>query len=211
MLVRLDRGSQPVTHKILLATLSASLLFSTSSVAADLAQPVASIEAPPVIEDSGRFFNEARVGVLASADNTATNEEDGAFITGMLLFDPWGHMEAQGFDRLLRPRIHVGGTVATEDEANQVYAGFSWTANLTDRFFLELGFGGTLHDGDLEGTSDGPKLGCRALFHEYAAAGFNVTERWSVIGHIEHSSHADLCDGPNNGLTRGGVMVGYKF
>jgi hypothetical protein len=189
------------------------LLFSTSSFAADPASPAVQADSDAPLLQPGTIFDEVRFGVLTSADNSEVNEEDGQFITGMFFFDPWGHREAQGFERLLRPRIHVGGTVATEDEANQVYAGLSWTADLTDRFFLELGFGGTVHDGDLgfNDGGDGPKLGCRTLFHEYVAAGLNVTERWSVIAHIEHSSHANLCDGPNNGLSRAGVMVGYKF
>ncbi|MCJ8518189.1 hypothetical protein ABID21_000915 [Pseudorhizobium tarimense] len=199
-------------HKVILSTFIASAIYSTASFAADFA-PAAPLEAHPVAHEAGRIFDEARFGVLTSIDHSGANKEDGYFITGMLLFDPWGYTEAQGFDRLLRPRIHVGGTVATEDEANQIYAGFSWTANVTDRFFLELGFGGTLHDGDLDVSDggDGPELGCRALFHEYVAAGLNVTEKWSVIAHLEHSSHANLCDGPNNGLSRGGLMVGYKF
>jgi len=160
-----------------------------------------------------RLLDEVRIGSLVAVDKTETNDERGAFISGMVFFDPWGHNEAQGWEKLIKPRIHVGGNVATADEANQIYAGFSWTANLTDRFFLEGGFGGTLHDGDLvaDGT-DGPKLGCSLLFHEYAAAGFNLNEQWRVVAHIEHSSHADLCKNrPNNGLSRAGVMIGYKF
>lgn len=200
-------------HKLYAVSAVAAVLASNCAFAADLPAAEAPISAVPVVEDTGRIFDEARFGVLTSVDSSDLNGEDGAFVTGMLLFDPWGHMDAAGWDRLLRPRIHVGASIATEGEANQVYAGFSWTANVTDRFFLELGFGGTLHDGDLDigDGGDGPKLGCRALFHEYVAAGFNVTDRWSVIAHLEHSSHADLCDGPNNGLSRGGVMVGYKF
>lgn len=200
-------------HKLYAVSAVVAVLSSTGAFAADLSASKAPTVAAPVVEDIGRIFNEARFGVLTSVDSSDLNGEDGAFVTGMLLFDPWSHMEAAGWDRLLRPRIHVGGTIATEGEANQVYAGFSWTANVTDRFFLELGFGGTLHDGDLDidDGGEGPKLGCRALFHEYVAAGFNVTDRWSVVAHLEHSSHANLCDGPNNGLSRGGVMVGYKF
>ena len=212
MPARASRGLQQLMHKLLIASIFASVSLSTTSHAADFA-PIPALEGGPVAQETGRIFDEARFGVLASVDDADTYEEDGYFITGMLLFDPWGHMQAEGFDRLLRPRIHLGGTVATEGEANQVYAGFSWTTNVTDRFFLEMGFGGTLHDGDLDRNDggDGPKLGCRALFHEYVAAGVNVTEKWSVMAHLEHSSHANLCDGPNNGFSRGGVMVGYKF
>lgn len=153
-------------------------------------------------------IDEARFGSLISVE-----DEDGAFLAGVLFFDPWGHNDAQGLDKLARPRIHVGSVLSTAGETNQVYAGLSWTANVTERFFLELGIGGAIHDGDLNDSDggDGPKLGCRTLFHEYAAAGYNVTDNWSVIAQVEHSSHAELCNGPNNGLSRVGMLVSYRF
>lgn len=153
-------------------------------------------------------IDEARFGSLMSVE-----DEDGAFVTGVLFFDPWGHNDVRGVEKLARPRIHVGGALSTAGEVNQIYAGFSWTANVTERFFLEVGIGGTLHDGDLNNSDggDGPTLGCRALFHEYAAAGYNVTDNWSVIAQVEHSSHAELCNGSNNGLSRAGLLVSYRF
>lgn len=158
------------------------------------------------------IFDEIRFGALVAADKTPTNDEKGSFVTGMVFFDPWNHDEAQGLQKLVRPRVHVGADIATSDEASQIYAGFSWTANITDFLFLEAGFGGSLNNGDLEldGTR-GPKLGCHTLFHEYAAVGINLDPKWRIVGQIEHSSHANLCGEPNNGLTRAGVLVGYKF
>ncbi|HEX2148257.1 MAG TPA: hypothetical protein VHG11_11500 [Pseudorhizobium sp.] len=38
-----------------------------------------------------------------------------------------------------------------------------------------------------------------------------VTDQWSLIAHLEHSSHATLCEGPNEGLSRGGLVASYKF
>lgn len=153
-------------------------------------------------------IDEARFGSLISVE-----DEDGAFLAGVLFFDPWGHNDTQGLEKLARPRIHVGSVLSTAGETNQVYAGLSWTANVTERFFLELGIGGTIHDGDLNDSDegDGPKLGCRALFHEYAAAGYNVTDHWSVIAQVEHSSNAELCNGRNSGLSRVGMLVSYRF
>ena len=181
-------------HVLLSAGLAATL-FSTTITPANAQEPI---------------FDEARFGVLASVDNG--HHEDGVFATGMIFFDPWGHDAAQGIDKLLRPRIHLGGSLSTAGEISQVYAGFSWTADLTDRLFLEVGVGGAVHDGDLDyDDGSGPALGCRLLFHEYAAAGFKLTDNWRLTAQIEHSSHAELCDGPNDGLSRAGVMVGYKF
>ncbi|MGE7369394.1 acyloxyacyl hydrolase [Neorhizobium sp. NPDC001467] len=180
---------------------SALMISASATVAADM-----ETAAPKPI------FDEVRFGALVASDKTTNNDERGAFVTGMVFFDPWNHDEAQGFEKLVRPRVHVGADVATAGEASQIYAGFSWTANVTDFLFLEAGFGGSLNNGDLDydGTR-GPKLGCHTLFHEYAAVGVNLDPKWRIVGQIEHSSHANLCGEPNNGLTRAGVMVGYKF
>jgi lipid A 3-O-deacylase len=156
------------------------------------------------------IFDEARFGVLTSVDGG--HHEDGVFLTGMVFFDPFDHRDARGWDKLARPRIHIGADVSTAGATDQVYAGFSWTANLTDRLFFETGFGGTLHDGNLDHRNDnGPRLGCRALFHEYAALGINMAANLTATAQIEHASHANLCDGPNEGLTRAGLLVGYRF
>ncbi|RCW28560.1 lipid A 3-O-deacylase PagL [Ciceribacter lividus] len=158
------------------------------------------------------LFDEVRLGGLMAADKTDTNDEKGGFVEAMALFDPWGRNEADGLQKLIRPRIHAGATMSTAGEASQIFGGFSWTVDLGDGFFVEGGVGGTLHNGRLrvDGT-DGPKLGCALLFHEYAAAGINLDAHWRVIAQIEHSSHANLCGDTNNGLTRGGVLIGYKF
>lgn len=162
----------------------------------------------PALAQDG-LIDEVRLGALGSIEKDA---EDGAFVHGMVFADPFGHDTAQGWEKLALPRLHLGGEVSTRGEANQIYAGFSWTADLTDRMFLEAGFGGAIHDGTLdEDGTPGPKLGCRALFHEYVAAGFNLDSHWRVVANVGHSSHANLCDGPNNGLSRAGVQIGYKF
>ena len=65
--------------------------------------------------------------------------------------------------------------------------------------------------GPLDDGSDGPKLGCRLLFREYAAAGYRFDDHWNLSATVEHASNANLCDGPNDGLTRAGLMLGYQF
>lgn len=184
------------------ARLAMSLLVSASAL---LASPHLSLAQEPI-------FDEARFGTLVSIDKTYTNDEKGAFINGMVFFDPWDHDNTPGWRKLIRPRIHVGGDISTAGEANQIYAGFSWTANLTDRFFLEAGFGGSLNDAKRKPDGGrGPFVGCNTLFHEYVAAGVNLDNNWRIIAMAEHSSHANLCGSTNNGLSRGGVMLGYKF
>ena len=154
-----------------------------------------------------------RFGTTASISNGDMREQ-GVFPSVTVFLDPLDANGAKDLgETLLRPRIHAGAAIATSSEgANQVYGGLSWTFDVTKRFFVELGAGGTVHDGDLndDGTS-GPKLGCRLLFREYAAAGFRFDGHWNLSATVEHASHANLCDGPNDGLTRAGLALGYTF
>lgn len=192
-------------------TATAKLLFVTTLVAS-IVTSVARAADSQNTPDAGPLFDEARFGAYGAIDKTYSNDEKGLFVTGMLFFDPWDHDNAQGWQKLARPRIHVGADVSTAGETNQAYAGFSWTFDLNERFFLEAGFGGSVNDGKLSFDGGrGPYLGCHALFHEYMAAGVNVNDNWRVVAQVEHSSHAGLCGDDNSGLTRAGVLVGYKF
>ena len=38
-----------------------------------------------------------------------------------------------------------------------------------------------------------------------------MTAKYDLMAQIAHSSHANLCDGPNDGMKRAGLQVGYKF
>ncbi|ACM36363.1 MULTISPECIES: acyloxyacyl hydrolase [Rhizobium/Agrobacterium group] len=154
-------------------------------------------------------FDELRFGAVTSIQG---HEHGGAGEVTML-FDPFSRDSASGFlDSLARPRVHVGGEIGGDSLNNQIYAGFSWTTDIfSSKTFIEAGFGGVIHDGAIdEQHRNGPDLGCRVLFREYAALGYRINKTWSIMGQIEHASNADLCD-PNDGMTRAGVMVGYKF
>ncbi len=154
---------------------------------------------------------EIRLGATASIQAKSTFES-GFYPTVVLYFDPLDSANAATWgEKLLRPQLHAGLSVSSAGNASQVYAGFNWKVDITDRLFLDLGFGGTVHNGDLDDDgTDGPKLGCSLLFHEYAAAGFRVTDRVDILATIDHSSNADLCD-INDGISHAGLMLAYKF
>lgn len=157
------------------------------------------------------IFDELRFGTSASVQDDDTRE-DGVFSEVAVFFDPFDLHSADDWKQeIMRPRISLGTSLSTTGEANQVFGGLSWQLNLSDRTFAEAGFGGVWHDGELNDNSDGPELGCRFLFREYVGAGYRFDLHWSVIAQVAHASHANLCDGPNNGMTRAGVQVGYKF
>ncbi|PCD65416.1 acyloxyacyl hydrolase [Rhizobium phaseoli] len=157
-----------------------------------------------------QIFDELRFGVSASVQS-GHSRENGVFPEVTALFDPFGYDETVGWQKLLRPRVHLGTSIGTSGEATQFFTGFTWTVDFNDKLFAEAGFGDVVHTGDLDDDDDGPELGCRVLFHEYAGAGYRFTPHWNVMAQIAHSSHANLCDGPNDGMTRAGIQIGYKF
>lgn len=160
---------------------------------------------------AAEIFDELRFGASASIQDGRTREE-GVFPEITVFFDPFGLNEAIGWRQQLgRPRIDVGTSIGTSGSATQVHAGFSWTVDFNEKVFAEAGFGGVWHDGSLRNNEDGPNLGCHFLFREYVGVGYRLDAHWNVVGQVAHASHANLCDGPNNGMTRAGIQVGYKF
>ncbi|CCM75806.1 acyloxyacyl hydrolase [Rhizobium mesoamericanum] len=158
-----------------------------------------------------QIFDELRFGASASVQG-GHEHEDGIFPEATVFFDPFGQDAAIGWkQQLARPRVNIGTSIGTSGEATQVFAGLSWTVNFNEKLFAEAGFGGLWHNGELEGNTDGPNLGCRFLFREYLGAGYRFDQHWNVIAQLAHASHANLCDGPNNGMTRAGIQIGYKF
>ncbi|MGV8936800.1 MAG: acyloxyacyl hydrolase [Allorhizobium sp.] len=155
---------------------------------------------------------EVRFGVSGSIGTNGLFEK-GFFPTVALYFDPLDSANAATWSqKFLRPQLHVGTMVSTAGQTSQIYAGLNWKTDLTERLFVDFGFGGTIHNGDLQwdGT-DGPKLGCRVMFHEYAAAGFHINEKWDVLATVDHASHAELCSPQNSGISHAGISLAYKF
>jgi len=158
-----------------------------------------------------KIFDELRFGASASVQG-GHSHEDGVFPEVTVFFDPFGQDTAIDWKQALaRPRVNLGTSIGTAGEATQIFGGLSWTVNFNEKVFAEAGFGGVWHNGNLDYAKDGPELGCRFMFHEYVGAGYRFDAHWNVMAQVAHSSHANLCDGPNSGMTRAGVQVGYKF
>lgn len=168
----------------------------------------------PATAAEGTVFDELRFGATTSISNHDNGGEDGVFPAFTAYFDPFASASAVTLgQKLSRPRLHIGGEIGTEGSANTIYGGVNWTFDLNPKIFLDFGFGGLWHDGKLRNSAGetGAEFGCRVLFHEYAAIGYRFDNNWNISTQIEHASHANLCDGPNDGLTRVGLMVGYRF
>jgi hypothetical protein len=156
----------------------------------------------------GWIFDEVRLGVLTFwQDNSET--EQGIYVTGQVLFDPFvPEFNNRFLNILLRPRPHFGGNISP-DGTDQIFGGVTWTIPIWRALFADASFGGTIHDGPLSGAE--VSLGCRALFRESIALGLKLGPHWRVVGGIDHSSQAGLCEGENDGLTHIGGSIGYRF
>jgi lipid A 3-O-deacylase len=153
---------------------------------------------------------EIRVGMFAANLEEGGSEEADMLVNGELLFGRPEHNYGNPIlDHFLRPRPHIGFSVAPDDGTNQFYAGFTWDIKLTDRLFLETSFGGTLHDGPT--ASDDPdSYGCSLLFRESASLGYAITETTRLLLTVDHMSNASLCD-QNQGLTNAGVRLAHRW
>ena len=180
-------------HRSLLAL--AGALFAWPVAAADLDQSFGGLAPMP--------RTEIRVG--GYIHDPLSPERGHVDINGEFLFDLWG---AQA----LVPRLHVGATLDTGHKTSNLYAGFTWTLDVTSAVFLEAALGGAINDGKT-GAFAPPgynSIGCNASFHEAASVGFRLTREWSVLGTVEHFSNAGLCVA-NRGLTNFGLRVAYRF
>jgi hypothetical protein len=128
----------------------------------------------------------------------------------MVLFNPFGYNPTDDWkDQLLHPKIHVGASIGTTHTAAK-------QIRPPDTDVVQRPF----HGGRLRrrGSTRQPLRRERwsearppRLFHEYVGAGYSFDSHWSLMAQVNHSSHADLCDGPNAGMTMAGLLVGYGF
>src|SRR5687767_9241876 len=151
------------------------------------------------------------------------------FRFGFSAQDPWGPERGSGavagevlfakpftsadlFASYFIPRPHLGGSIGV-DSGSYVYAGVTWSVDLSARVFVEGSLGGAVTDrlarfGD---SSDRRlALGCSAVFREAGSVGVRLSTQWSLTATVEHLSNTGSC-GDDGGLTNVGARVGYAF
>lgn len=177
----------------------------TSLLAAVAATALICAGAPASAED---FISEVRLGVMDHDssmfhDSHETSDPDINFELRFASPDflSWA----------FAPRPLIGGSINTGDGTSIGYAGLGWTFDLTDAFFIDLTFGGAVHDGATNGkTPTSNDFGCRTQFHESASIGYRFDKSNAVMLSVEHMSNAGLCDA-NEGLTNTGLRYAYTF
>ena len=109
------------------------------------------------------LLDEVRLGVMAHSIEP-DHSEGGVDVNLELLFRRAPISYGNAFaDFFLRPRLHVGASLNTIGDTSQVYAGLTWDLKLTGRLSLEASFGGSWHDGPLNGSNE-DLYGCRVNF-----------------------------------------------
>jgi len=154
-------------------------------------------------------ISEVRVGGLIH--DPLSPERGGVDLSGEVLFNK-PFTSADPLWNALLPRPDVGGTANFRGKTSEAYAGLAWDYDVTQRVFVEGGFGGSINDAHTgaivpPGYND---MGCNESFRESASLGYRLTQNWSVMGTVEHMSNAGFCP-PNRGLTNFGARVGYAF
>ena len=181
-----------------------------AAAAGDLSQPVllglsGSGAAGADSLDWANSTFEFRTGALFGIDGPKADKEGTPDVNLELLYNPFGGAYGNGLlNHLLRPRLHLGGTINTEGNTSELYAGFTWDFFLTHRIFVEGSWGGAVHNGD------DTYFGCTADFHESGSIGFMLSARWDVMATVDHMSNANLCDS-NRGLTNVGFRIGRRW
>jgi lipid A 3-O-deacylase len=124
---------------------------------------------------------------------------------------------APGFWNYLVPQFHVGGNLNLSGKTSALYAGGLWRFPVPylNRVFVEAFFDGAVHNGSLDDSPGMNALGCNPLFHVGGSVGYELSDRWSLIGTFDHLSNGRRVFGTdcnrNVGVNSYGLRVGYRF
>lgn len=154
-------------------------------------------------------LSEFRIGIAHHDSGVfGRNKEDGPDIALQARFQPFtGGL----WDKIWRPRPHVGLNVNTRGDTSSVYAGLTWQWDFWSRAFVSFDFGAALHDGKLSTDKPGRKeLGSRILFREALELGYRIDSHNTLSLRLDHMSNAKLADN-NEGLDTVGLIYGYRF
>jgi lipid A 3-O-deacylase len=177
-----------------------------------LAVVVLLLQAPGLLfaaETFSPWVSELRLGGAASA--SGGGQSGYAYLEALFAPLPPVATYDPTLSWLLTPRPFVGAAISMLGRTNEAYAGFAWSPPLPAPFFLDVSFGGLVHDQRLfEHYPDRPLLTTRFLFREAVSVGMEIDEQWRVMAFADHGSNGNL-GYRNIGVNRVGVMLGGKL
>jgi lipid A 3-O-deacylase len=107
-------------------------------------------------------------------------------------------------------RPTLGADVSTDGGTSKAYGALLWEIEKAD-FFFDVGLGGAVHNGHLQGDDHDEKhFGSRVLFYQQICLGYSFTQHYRLALVFDHVSNADLAQ-PNNGLNTIGISFQYEL
>jgi lipid A 3-O-deacylase len=190
------------------AALGLLFLAPVAALAADLPSPYGNVAAsvPPAPTMSGW---EIRSGIYA---HDPLSPEAGSVDFNAEVLAPQLWQSSDPFWNIFIPHPDIGTSISVGGKTSNLWGGAAWTYDVTPRIFFSPTFGVGINDGKTGDhvARDWNTVGCNWWFHESASFGYRLTDSWSVMATIEHSSNAGFCS-QNRGLTNAGVRLGYRF
>jgi len=162
---------------------------------------------PLNLPKKNNFLSEIRVGTLWHDEGLFSRRKERGIDGNLEILFSAPHY----FQKILSPRPHLGASINSAGDTNQVYIGLTWEGKLNEDVFTNFSFGGGYHDGyKVTDLLDRKSLGCRILFRESIDLGFRFDTTHSIMAHLDHISNAKLCS-TNEGLESVGIRYGYNF
>jgi lipid A 3-O-deacylase len=190
------------------AALGLLLLAPVAAPAADLSSPYGTIPAPVPASPPISGW-EIRSGIYA---HDPLSPEAGSVDFNAEILAPQLWQASDPFWNFLIPHPDLGTSISVGGKTSNIWGGAAWNYDITQRIFFSPTFGVGGNDGKTgrhvpQGWNP---VGCNWWFHESATFGYRLTDNWSVMATIEHSSNAGFC-AENRGLTNAGLRLGYRF
>lgn len=163
---------------------------------------------PATISKAESIFHEIRIGVLYHDLGvwSGTSREEGIDYNAELIFSPsWSILGGE-----IRPI--AGFSLNDQGDTSKIYGGGVYEYIWTNGFFIDLGLGLTVHNGETDDiqVTDKNLLGSSILFRISIEPGFTIREHHRISLMFDHVSNGYLAD-PNEGLDTLGIRYGYRF
>ena len=162
---------------------------------------------PQKYDPAGSVISEIRIGALWHDQGPFSHRKEKGYDGNLeILFS-----SPDFFKYIWRPRPHVGASINTAGDTNQVYLGLTWQRHFYENYFANFSLGAGYHDGyKVTDLLDRKSLGCKLLFRESIDIGYRFEGPHSIMTHLDHISNAKLCSN-NEGLESVGIRYGYHF